>query len=68
MNIMGRTKVVVSSVYEQLKERLKEVGLNISVKRTNTIVQNSTSREISEILAVKDMAVKVLGILNTWGL
>jgi post-segregation antitoxin (ccd killing protein) len=28
---MGRTKIAISEVYEELKERAKEVGLNISV-------------------------------------
>jgi uncharacterized membrane protein YkvA (DUF1232 family) len=35
MNIMGRTKRAVSDVHEELKERAKEVGLNIRVKKKN---------------------------------
>jgi hypothetical protein len=30
---MGRTKMAISEVYEELKERTKEVGLNISVEK-----------------------------------
>jgi hypothetical protein len=34
INIMGRTKSPVSEVYEELQERAKEVGLNITVEET----------------------------------
>jgi predicted amino acid-binding ACT domain protein len=30
---MGRTKIALSEVYEELKERAKEVGLNINVEK-----------------------------------
>jgi predicted amino acid-binding ACT domain protein len=33
-NITGRTKRAVSEVYEELKDRAKEVGLNIRVEKT----------------------------------
>jgi predicted amino acid-binding ACT domain protein len=35
---MGRTKRAISMVYTELKERAKEVGLNINVEKTKTMV------------------------------
>ena len=48
--------------------RAKKVGLNINVEKTNSMVQNRRTRKISKILRVKIVPLKVLGILNTWGL
>jgi hypothetical protein len=35
-NIMERTNRPISEVYEELKERAKEVGLNINVEKTRS--------------------------------
>jgi sorting nexin-29 len=40
INIMGRTKRAISEVYGDLKERAKEVGLNINVEKTKSMVQS----------------------------
>jgi hypothetical protein len=40
INIMGRTKRATSMVYRELKERAKEVGLNINVEKTKAMVQS----------------------------
>ena len=53
---------------ERERERAKEVGLNINVEKTNSVVQNRRTRKTSEILRVKTVPLKVLGMLNTWGL
>ena len=37
---MGRTKRAISEVYGELKERAKEVGLNINVEKTKAMVQS----------------------------
>jgi predicted amino acid-binding ACT domain protein len=50
---MGRTKVAVSEVYEELKERAKEVGLNIRVEKIKVMVQNRRTRRMREILTIK---------------
>jgi predicted amino acid-binding ACT domain protein len=44
INIMGRTKRATSMVYGELKERAKEVGLDINVERTKTMVQSRRPR------------------------
>ena len=43
-------KRAVSEVFEKLKERAKEVGLNIRVEKTKTMVQNMRTRRIWEKL------------------
>jgi len=40
INTMGRTKKATSAVYGELKERAKDVGLNINVEKTKTMVQS----------------------------
>jgi hypothetical protein len=60
INIMGRTKIFVSEVYEELQERAKEVGLNITVEETKELVQNMRTRRISEILTLKDHGIEVV--------
>jgi hypothetical protein len=40
INIMGRTKRAISEVYGELKERAKEVGLNINIEKTKAMVQS----------------------------
>ena len=40
INIMGRTKRAISEVYGELKEKAKEVGLNINVEKTKAMVQS----------------------------
>jgi hypothetical protein len=57
---MGRTKISVSEVYEELQERDKEVGLNITVEETKELVQNRRTRRISEILTLKDDDIEVV--------
>jgi sorting nexin-29 len=44
INIMGRTKRAISEVYGDLKERAKEVGLNINVEKTKAMVQSRRPR------------------------
>ena len=60
INTMERTKSAVSEVYEELQERAKEVGLNITVEETKDAVQNRT-RRISEILTEVVRGFKYLG-------
>jgi hypothetical protein len=71
INIIGINKRVVSEVYEELKERAKEAGLNMRTEKqkTQVTVQNRRTRTISEILPIKDhdIGFKYLGtaISNT---
>jgi hypothetical protein len=44
INIMGRTKRATSMVYKELKDRAKEVGLNINVEKTKAMVQSRRPR------------------------
>jgi hypothetical protein len=37
---MGRTKRAISEVYGELKERAKEIKLNINVEKTKAMVQS----------------------------
>jgi hypothetical protein len=60
INIRGRKKSPVSEVYEELQERAKEVGLNITVEETKEMVQNSITGRISEILTLKDHDIEVV--------
>jgi hypothetical protein len=55
-NIIGINKRTVSDVYEELKERAKEAGLNMRTEKqkTQATVQNRRTRIISEILPIKD--------------
>jgi hypothetical protein len=60
-NIIGTNKRAVSEVYEQLKERAKEAGLNIRAKReTKAAVQNGRTRIRSQILAIKDHDIELV--------
>jgi hypothetical protein len=54
INTMGRTKR--AKVYEELKERAKEVGLNISTEKNKS---NSTKQE-EDILTLNDHDTKVI--------
>jgi len=65
---MGRTKISVSEVYEELQERAKEVGLNITVEETKELVQNRRTGRISEILTLKDHDIEDVRNLDIWGL
>jgi len=58
---MGRTKSPVAEVYEELQERAKEVGLNITVEERKELVQSRRTRRISEILTLKDHDIEYLG-------
>jgi len=49
---VGRNKIAVSEVNEELEERTQSVRLNIRVEETKTIVQNIRTRRISEILTI----------------
>jgi len=40
ISIMGRTKRAISEVYGELKEREKEVGLNINIEKTKAMLQS----------------------------
>jgi sorting nexin-29 len=44
INIMGRMKRAISEVYGKLKERAKDVGLNINVEKTKAMVQSRRRR------------------------
>ena len=59
INIMGRTKRAISEVYGELKERAKEVGLNISVEETKAMVQNRRLRR-RETLTIEDHDIEVV--------
>jgi hypothetical protein len=60
INIMGRTKSPVSEVYEELQERPKGVGLNITVEETKELVQNWITRRIRKTLTLKDHDIEVV--------
>jgi len=47
-------KGAVAELYEELKEKAKEVGLNITVTKPKATVQNRITRRISETLTNKD--------------
>jgi hypothetical protein len=59
---MERTKRAISEIYVELKERAKEAGLNISVKKATEVVPNRKTRRRrrSEKLAVMIMTLKLL--------
>ena len=59
INIMVRTKRAILEVYGELKERAKEVGLNINVEKTKATVQNRRLRR-RETLTVKDHDIEVV--------
>jgi hypothetical protein len=59
INIMGRTKRAISEVYGELKERAKELGLNINVEKTKALVQSRrTGRR--RILTVEEHDIEVV--------
>jgi hypothetical protein len=60
MQIVGRMKGAVAEVYEELKEKAEEVGLNITITKTKAMVQNRRRRRISEILTNKDHDIEVV--------
>jgi hypothetical protein len=66
INIMGRTKRAISEVYSELKERTKEVGLNISVEKTKAMVQSRRPRG-RELLTVIDYDIEVVRIFKYLG-
>ncbi|GFG29065.1 hypothetical protein Cfor_02095, partial [Coptotermes formosanus] len=53
INIMGRTKRAILEVHSELKERAKEVGLNINIGKTKAMVQSRRPRG-RELLTVID--------------
>jgi len=57
---MRRTKIAVSEVYGLLKERAKEVDLNIRFEKIKVMVQNRRTRRIREILTIKDHNIEVV--------
>ena len=59
INIMRRRERVISEVYDELKERAKEVGLNINVEKTKAMVQNRRLRR-RETLTVKEHDIEVV--------
>jgi sorting nexin-29 len=60
INIMGRVKRAVSEVCEEMKERAKEVVLNIRGEKIFAVVQNRKTKRISETLTVKGRGVEVV--------
>jgi hypothetical protein len=48
---MGRMERATSDVYEEMKEKAKEVRLNTNVKKTKAMIQNKIKRR-SEILTI----------------
>jgi hypothetical protein len=52
-------KRAISYVYEELKEKAKEVGLITNVKKTKAMIQNKITRR-SEILTINDHDTKVV--------
>jgi hypothetical protein len=65
---MERMKRTVSKENEELKERAKELGLNISVENIKTVIQNIRRRIISEIVTIKGYDMKLFRVLNSLGL
>jgi hypothetical protein len=59
INIMGRTKRATSTVYRELRERAKEVGLDINVEKTKAIVQSRRPRG-RETLTAKEQDSEVV--------
>ena len=64
---MGKTKRAVSEVFEKLKERAKQVGLNIRVEKAKAMVQNNKTRRIREILTIKEHDTEAVGRFNYLG-
>jgi post-segregation antitoxin (ccd killing protein) len=64
---MGRMKRAVSEMSEELRERAKDVRLNISAIKQNAVAQNRRTRKVRQILTVKGNGA-VLEILCAWGL
>jgi hypothetical protein len=62
INIMGRTKRATSMVYRELKERAKEVGLDINVEKTKAMVQSWRPRG-RETLTAKEQDIEVVLLL-----
>jgi len=59
---MERTKIAISEVCRELKERAKEAGLNIIVKKQQVVPNRKTRIRRSEKLAIMIMPLKLLGI------
>jgi hypothetical protein len=53
-------KKTYSEVYKELKERAKEVELNIIVEKTKPIAQNKKTRWWSETLMITDHDIEVV--------
>lgn len=63
---MERTKRAISEVDKELKERAKEAGFNIIVKKTTEVVPHmKTWIRRSEKLAIMIMTLKLLGVSDT---
>jgi hypothetical protein len=58
---MGRTKIAFCGVYKELKERAKQVGLNIIVGGKKMVENWKTGRRRNEILT-DIMTLKLLGV------
>jgi hypothetical protein len=59
INTMGKTKRAISEVYGDLKERAKEVGLNINVEKTKAMVKNRRPGR-KRTLTVEDHDIEVV--------
>jgi hypothetical protein len=57
---MGRTKRTFSEVFEKLKERAQEIGMNIRVEK-QAMVQTVGTRRIRKILTIKDHDSEAVG-------
>jgi hypothetical protein len=60
INIMGRMKRAISELYEELKERAKEVGLVINEEKTKAMVQSRRPGK-GRILTVGDHNIEMVG-------
>jgi hypothetical protein len=62
---MGRNKIAVSEVNEELEERTQSARLNIRAEETKAIMQNRRTRTISEILTINNVEVRNIKYLGT---
>ena len=66
INIMSRTKRVISDVYGELRERAKEVGVIKNVDKTKATVQNRSLGK-GGTLIVEDHKIRVVRIFKNLG-
>ena len=66
INITGRTKMVVSDVYGEMKVKAKEIGFIINVDKTKAMVQNWRLGK-GGTLTVEDHKIEVVRRFNIYG-